>query len=62
MASKVTSQPHVRVGVGVLVLDPKKKGCVFAGIRKGSHGAGETRIVCTNEIQHRHKNFANNLD
>jgi hypothetical protein len=49
MSSKVNSQPNVRVGVGVLVLDPKKKGCVFAGIRKGSHGAGEAYIVCTDE-------------
>lgn len=31
---------HVRVGVGVLVHDPKQKGNVFAGLRKGSHGAG----------------------
>jgi 8-oxo-dGTP diphosphatase len=34
-------QQHVRVGVGVLVKDPKSTtGKVFAGRRKGSHGAG----------------------
>lgn len=31
---------HVRVGVGVLVQDPKQNGKIFAGIRKGSHGSG----------------------
>jgi 8-oxo-dGTP diphosphatase len=33
-------QIHVRVGVGVLVKDADRKTAVFAGIRKGSHGAG----------------------
>lgn len=33
-------QTHVRVGVGVLVKDPSKPSAVFAGLRKGSHGAG----------------------
>ena len=45
MANKTQSngsqqKNHVRVGVGVLVKDPKKDGNVFAGIRKGSHGSG----------------------
>eukprot|EP00979_Chaetoceros_neogracilis_P018571 scaffold10820_cov277-Chaetoceros_neogracile.AAC.2 len=41
-----TSQPqqNVRVGVGVLVKDPKKKGSLFAGVRKGSHGAGSLAL------------------
>ena len=30
----------VRVGVGVLVLDPENPSRVICGIRKGSHGAG----------------------
>eukprot|EP00563_Minutocellus_polymorphus_P008783 CAMPEP_0181026138 /NCGR_PEP_ID=MMETSP1070-20121207/3475_1 /TAXON_ID=265543 /ORGANISM="Minutocellus polymorphus, Strain NH13" /LENGTH=157 /DNA_ID=CAMNT_0023103301 /DNA_START=167 /DNA_END=637 /DNA_ORIENTATION=- len=39
--SQQPQQQHVRVGVGVLVRDPKSTtGKVFAGKRKGSHGAG----------------------
>ena len=33
-------QQHVRVGVGVLIKDPRVKGNFFCGVRKGSHGAG----------------------
>ena len=43
-ASKKAKQQHVRVGVGVLVRDANKKGHVFAGIRKGSHGAGSLAL------------------
>ena len=34
------SSQNVRVGVGVLILDPLKPKHIFAGIRKGSHGQG----------------------
>jgi len=37
-------QTHVRVGVGVLVRDPTRPNAVFAGIRKGSHGAGSLAL------------------
>ena len=39
-AAKKPKQTHVRVGVGVIVKDPSRPTAVFAGIRKGSHGAG----------------------
>mmetsp|Transcript_3757 Transcript_3757/g.6811 ORF Transcript_3757/g.6811 Transcript_3757/m.6811 type:complete len:186 (-) Transcript_3757:398-955(-) len=46
--SSSSSQPtHVRVGVGVLIRDPKSPPTtpkVFAGIRKGSHGAGSLAL------------------
>ena len=35
----------VRVGVGVLVKDPKAPSKIFCGIRKGSHGAGTVSCV-----------------
>ena len=35
---------HVRVGVGVLVKDPLNPRNVFAGTRKGSHGAGSLAL------------------
>lgn len=34
----------VRVGVGVLIKDPTKSNHVFAGIRKGSHGANRLAL------------------
>ena len=34
----------VRVGVGVLVKDPKDTARMFCGIRKGSHGAGKLAL------------------
>lgn len=34
----------VRVGVGVLVKDPKDPTRIFCGIRKGSHGAGKLAL------------------
>ena len=37
-------KPVVRVGVGVLVKDPKDPTRVFCGIRKGSHGAGKLAL------------------
>jgi hypothetical protein len=40
LMTSTTQAKNVRVGVGVLVKDPKVKGRFFAGIRKGSHGAG----------------------
>jgi len=40
----VKLQRNVRVGVGVLVKDPKEKGKLFAGVRKGSHGAGSLAL------------------
>jgi len=46
-ASDLSSQPskkHVRVGVGVIVKDPQDPGKFFAGIRKGSHGAGSLAL------------------
>ena len=46
-ATKATKQnseeqkpPHIRVGVGVLVRNPKQRNHIFDGIRKGSHGSG----------------------
>ena len=39
MATKSNST-NVRVGVGVLVQDPQHPNKIFAGVRKGSHGAG----------------------
>lgn len=42
--SKKPKQQHVRVGVGVLVRDSNRKAAVFAGIRKGSHGAGSLAL------------------
>lgn len=41
---KKPKQAHVRVGVGVLVKDPARPNAVFAGIRKGSHGAGSLAL------------------
>lgn len=38
--SASNAQKLVRVGVGVLVKDPQHPHRFFAGIRKGSHGAG----------------------
>jgi 8-oxo-dGTP diphosphatase len=38
--SSASTETVVRVGVGVLVQDPKDLSRVFCGIRKGSHGAG----------------------
>ena len=40
------SQPpaHVRVGIGVLVRDPRDPSRVFAGTRIGSHGAGTVAL------------------
>ena len=43
-AAKKPKQQHVRVGVGVLVQDSSHKSSVFAGIRKGSHGAGSLAL------------------
>lgn len=45
MASEIQNKggvqkKQVRVGVGVLVKDPKRNGHIFAGIRQGSHGSG----------------------
>jgi len=37
-------KPVVRVGVGVLVKDPKDTTRVLCGIRKGSHGAGKLAL------------------
>ena len=41
---KKPKQTNVRVGVGVLVKDPSRPNAVFAGIRKGSHGAGSLAL------------------
>eukprot|EP00558_Chaetoceros_sp_UNC1202_P003812 CAMPEP_0197236190 /NCGR_PEP_ID=MMETSP1429-20130617/3397_1 /TAXON_ID=49237 /ORGANISM="Chaetoceros sp., Strain UNC1202" /LENGTH=172 /DNA_ID=CAMNT_0042694943 /DNA_START=44 /DNA_END=562 /DNA_ORIENTATION=- len=38
--STKTKDNNVRVGVGVLVQHPKTPNRVYAGLRKGSHGAG----------------------
>lgn len=35
---------HVRVGVGVIVQDPSHPTRLFAGTRRGSHGAGSVRF------------------
>jgi 8-oxo-dGTP diphosphatase len=35
---------HVRVGVGVIVKDPRDCTKIFCGIRKGSHGAGSLAL------------------
>lgn len=40
LPTKDVQQKHVRVGVGVLVKDPLRQSAIFAGLRKGSHGAG----------------------
>ena len=42
--TNTTTQVNVRVGVGVLVKDPKSPEKVFAGKRKGSHGAGKLAL------------------
>jgi 8-oxo-dGTP diphosphatase len=39
-ATSMKTQQHVRVGVGVLVKDTTRPNAIYAGIRKGSHGAG----------------------
>ena len=44
ISSDSSKTKNVRVGVGVLVKDPKKPDSVFAGIRKGSHGAGKLAL------------------
>ncbi|KAL7466020.1 hypothetical protein ACHAXS_006311 [Conticribra weissflogii] len=36
----MTEQTNVRVGVGVLIRDPKHPNKIFAGLRKNSHGDG----------------------
>jgi len=36
----MADQTHVRVGVGVLIRDPRHPNKVFAGLRKNSHGDG----------------------
>ena len=41
---KKPKQTNVRVGVGVLVKDASRPTAVFAGIRKGSHGAGSLAL------------------
>ena len=41
---KPNQQQHVRVGVGVLVRDPRQPSNVYCGIRKGSHGAGSLAL------------------
>ena len=43
-SNKKPKQEHVRVGVGVLVQDASRQGAIFAGIRKGSHGAGRLAL------------------
>jgi hypothetical protein len=43
-STKSTPQVNVRVGVGVIVQDPKSPEKVFAGKRKGSHGAGKLAL------------------
>jgi 8-oxo-dGTP diphosphatase len=43
-ASSLNKQQHVRVGVGVLIKDATRPNAVFAGIRKGSHGAGSLAL------------------
>lgn len=42
--TKKPKQTNVRVGVGVLVKDASRPNAVFAGIRKGSHGAGSLAL------------------
>lgn len=42
--ASTSSQKVVRVGVGVLVQDPRDPSKVFCGIRKGSHGAGSLAL------------------
>ncbi len=40
----MSSAKTVRVGVGVIVKDPLKPTHIFAGIRRGSHGAGQLAL------------------
>ena len=43
-AAQALSQINVRVGIGVIVQDPQSPKKIFAGKRKGSHGAGKLAL------------------